>query len=81
MSISRPYDMPVSSRLARNVPSISPTVGKFCTPEKPTAFSSSRNLSKMQKGSVPFTPASTGVRAATGSTSFAISITISFALP
>ena len=27
--------MPVSSRFARNVPSISPTVGKFCTPAKP----------------------------------------------
>ena len=73
--------MPVSSRLARNVPSMSPTVGKFCTPEKPTAFRSSRNRSKMQKGSVPFTPASTGVRVVTGSTSLAISITISFALP
>ncbi len=24
--------MPVSSRLARKTPSISPTVGKFCTP-------------------------------------------------
>ena len=35
----------------------------------------------MQKGSVPFTPASTGVRATTGSTSLAISITIRFALP
>ena len=32
--------MPVSSRLARNVPSMRPTVGKFCTPEKPSAFSS-----------------------------------------
>ena len=39
------------------------------------------NLSKMQKGSVPFTPASTGVRVVTGSTSLAISITIRFALP
>uniref|UniRef100_A0A1Y1KK35 Uncharacterized protein n=1 Tax=Photinus pyralis TaxID=7054 RepID=A0A1Y1KK35_PHOPY len=35
MSTSRSYDMPVSSRLARNWPSMSPTVGKFWTPEKP----------------------------------------------
>ena len=34
--------MPVSSRLARKMPSISPTVGKFCTPANPTAFTSSR---------------------------------------
>ena len=73
--------MPVSSRLARNVPSISPTVGKFCTPEKPSAFNSSRKRSKTQKGSVPFTPASTGVWATTGSTSPAISTTMRFALP
>ena len=32
-------------------------------------------------GSVPFTPASTGVRFTTGSTSRAISSTTSFALP
>ena len=30
--------MPVSSRLARKMPSIRPTVGKFCTPEKPIAL-------------------------------------------
>ena len=30
--------MPVSSRFARNVPSMMPTVGKFCTPEKPIAL-------------------------------------------
>ena len=35
--------MPVSSKLARMVPSKRPTVGKFCTPEKPIAFSSARN--------------------------------------
>ena len=32
--------MPVSSRLARKMPSIRPTVGKFCTPEKPSALRS-----------------------------------------
>ena len=35
----------------------------------------------IRNGSVPLTPASTGVRATTGSTSLAISSTISFALP
>ena len=30
--------MPVSSRLTRNVPSIRPTVGKFCTPAKPASL-------------------------------------------
>ena len=73
--------MPVASRFARNVPSMIPTVGKFWTPENPTAFSSSRKRSKWQKGSVPLTPASTGVRRTTGRTSRAISITTSFALP
>ena len=34
--------MPVSSRLARNVPSISPTVGKFCTPAKPASRTSAQ---------------------------------------
>jgi hypothetical protein len=58
-----------------------PTVGKFWMPEKPIAFRSSRNLSKMQKGSVPLTPASTGVRLVTGNTSRAISMTMSLALP
>ena len=73
--------MPVASRFARNVPSMRPTVGKFCTPEKPIAFTSSRKWSKGQNGSVPLTPASTGVCATTGRTSRAISITTSFALP
>ena len=73
--------MPVASRFARNVPSMRPTVGKFWTPENPTAFNSSRKWSKWQKGSVPLTPASTGVRPTTGRTSRAISITTSFALP
>ena len=73
--------MPVSSRLARNVPSMMPTVGKFCTPEKPIAFTSSRNTSIWRNGSVPFTPASTGVFFTTGSTSAAISITMALASP
>ncbi len=53
--------MPVSSRLARKMPSIRPTVGKFCTPEKPRSISRCRNSSGIMNGSVPFTPASTGV--------------------
>ena len=73
--------MPVSSRLARNTPSMRPTVGKFWMPEKPMALSWSRKGSNRQKGSVPLTPASTGVRFVTGSTSRAISTTISLALP
>ena len=36
--------MPVSSRLARKVPSISPTVGKFWMPEKPSAISALQEL-------------------------------------
>ena len=35
--------MPVSSRLARKVPSIRPTVGKFWMPEKPRSISARRN--------------------------------------
>ena len=73
--------MPVSSRLARKTPSMRPTVGKFCTPEKPSDFSSSRKRSSTMKGSVPLTPASTGVWLTTGITSCAISFTISLALP
>ena len=53
--------MPVSSRFWRNTPSIRPTVGKFCTPSKPIAFSSRRNTGIIRNGSVPQTPASTGV--------------------
>ena len=45
------------------------------------AFSSSRKWSTSRNGSVPFTPASTGVRLTTGRTSRAISFTISLALP
>ena len=62
-------------------PSKSPMVGKFCTPEKPIAFSSARNGFISMNGSVPLTPASTGVAFTTGSTSAAISFTISLALP
>src|SRR6202008_1957402 len=63
ISISSANDMPVSSRLARKTPSIRPTVGKFWTPEKPSAFSWSRKRSMSRNGSVPLTPASTGVLA------------------
>ena len=80
-STSRPYPMPVSSRLARKTPSMRPTVGKFCTPANPREISSSKYLSQMVKGSVPLTPARTGVFFTTGRTSYAISLTMSFALP
>ena len=73
--------MPVSSKLTRISPSNNPMVGKFCTPENPIAFNSARNCGIKTNGSVPFTPASTGVRFTTGSTSTAISLTISLALP
>ena len=73
--------MPVSSRFWRNVPSIRPTVGKFCTPEKPAAWTSRRNSFMMRNGSVPQTPASTGVSRTTGSTSRAMSMTIALASP
>ena len=73
--------MPVSSKLVRMVPSKRPMVGKFCTPEKPSDFSSRRNGSRSRKGSVPLTPARTGVWLTTGRTSWAISLTISLALP
>ena len=73
--------MPVSSRLARNRPSIRPTVGKFWTPEKPASRIWRRKRSIRRVGSVPQTPASTGVPGTTGSTSPAISITIALASP
>ena len=63
------------------MPSISPTVGKFWTPLKPIRFSSSRKTGIRRNGSVPQTPASTGVFVATGSTSAAISTTIALASP
>ena len=73
--------MPVSSSPTRIVPSKRPTVGKFCTPLKPMRFSSSRNTGIKRNGSVPHTPASTGVSFTTGSTSRAMSTTIAFASP
>ena len=73
--------MPVSSRLARKVPSKSPTVGKFWTPEKPRSRSWRRKTGMSRNGSVPQTPARTGVSRTTGSTSPAISTTIAFASP
>ena len=73
--------MPVSSRPARIVPSIRPTVGKFCTPVKPASATSARKRSIRRNGSVPQTPASTGVSCTTGSTSRAMSMTIALASP
>ena len=73
--------MPVSSRLARKVPSISPTVGKFCTPAKPASSTWRRKAGISRNGSVPHTPASTGVSCTTGSTSLAMSMTIALASP
>ena len=63
-------------------PSKRPTVGKFCTPEKPSVGElRAGSASISMNGSVPLTPASTGVCFTTGSTSRAISTTISLALP
>ena len=73
--------IPVSSSTWRKLPSITPTVGKFCTPEKPSSWSSRRKRGIERNGSVPLTPASTGVSRTTGSTSPAISTTIAFASP
>ena len=73
--------MPVSSRPWRYSPSIRPTVGKFCTPAKPASSTSRRKLGISRKGSVPHTPASTGVCSTTGRTSAAISMTIALASP
>src|ERR687895_296173 len=81
ISTSRPYPIPVSSRFARKVPSISPTVGKFCTPANPASRTSRRKFGMSRKGSVPHTPASTGVSRTIGSTSRPISMTIALASP
>ena len=56
-------------------------MGKFCTPEKPIRCSSSRKTFMRRNGSVPQTPASTGVSRTIGSTSRAMSTTISLASP
>ena len=81
MSISSPKPIPVSSRFCRNWPSQSPTVGKFWTPENPTRLTSSRKTGMRRNGSVPQTPARTGVSFTIGRTSPAISMTIAFASP
>ena len=73
--------MPVSSRFWRNLPSHRPTVGKFWTPEKPTRLTSSRKTGMSRNGSVPQTPARTGVSRTIGRTSPAISMTIALASP
>ena len=63
------------------MPSIKPTVGKFWMPLKPIRFSSARNTGINRNGSVPQTPASTGVCCTIGSTSRAMSTTIALASP
>jgi hypothetical protein len=73
--------MPVSSRFCRKVPSMRPTVGKFWMPVKPASCTSRRKTGMSRNGSVPHTPARTGVDSTTGSTSPAISMTIAFASP
>ena len=73
--------MPVSSRFWRKVPSKRPTVGKFWTPEKPITFSCLRKTGIRRNGSVPQTPASTGVSETTGRTSEAMSTTMALASP
>ena len=55
--------MPVSSRFARNSPSISHTVGKFWTPAKPMSLHYRSSPSTSRKVSVAQTPASNGVPA------------------
>ena len=56
-------------------------MGKFWTPLKPIRFSSAMKTGIRRNGSVPQTPASTGVSLTTGSTSRAMSMTISLASP
>ena len=51
---------------------IAPTVGKFWMPEKPKRIRSSRNISKLQNGSVPLTPERAGVDLVRGIASLAI---------
>ena len=63
------------------MPSISPTVGKFCTPANPASSTWRRKTSIKRNGSVPQTPASTGVSRTIGSTSWPISSTIALASP
>ena len=81
ISTSGPYPISVSSRFCRKIPSINPTVGKFCTPENPVKSTFFKKSSIIRNGSVPQTPAKTGVSFTTGSTSLAISMTIWLASP
>ena len=61
---------------------MSPTVGKLFTPEKPASAASERKRRITRVGSVPLTPAITGVRPTTGRISRSpISITIALASP
>ena len=63
------------------MPSISPTVGKFWTPANPASAIWRRKTSISRNGSVPQTPAMTGVSRTMGRTSWPISSTIEFASP
>ena len=73
--------MPVSSRFCRNTPSISPTVGKFCTPGEPD-----RGQLVEEAGHQPERVGAADARQhrtsrTTGSTSPAMSTTIALASP
>ena len=73
--------MPVSSKLWRIAPSNRPMVGKVLHAGKAHVLQLGEEARHQDEGSVPLTPASTGVFFTTGSTSSAISLTISLALP
>jgi hypothetical protein len=64
-STSRAKPMPVSSSAARNVPSMSATVGQFMTPSKPHAAISFRNRRMSRVGSTHRSPAMIGHSATT----------------
>lgn len=73
--------MPVASSAPRKPPSIRPTVGKFWTPAIPHPANSPRNLAISRNGSVPHTPATTGILSTTVTISLVISSTIRLASP
>ena len=82
MSTSLANPRPVRSSSRRKRPSVSPTVGKLLIPEKPSASSSRSKTDIWRIGSVPITPAITGVSLTTGRTSRSpISFTIALASP
>ncbi len=79
-SRAKPRSEASSSRRIR--PSNRPTVGKLFTPENPASLTCPRKRRITRVGSVPLTPAITGVRWTTGRISRSpISITIAFASP